>query len=76
MGRDKANDPATDTAYTNLLVAIQTGSQIAFDDLIVAELGLNPNNANDKKLMEELWAAAKGTQSIEAQAAYPGSAGW
>ena len=65
-----ADEAAADEQYTNLLEAVQTGNRNEFEDLC------NKKGINDDKVILELWAAAVGTMSKEAQAAYPGSAGW
>lgn len=59
-----------DEAYTDLLIAIQTGNRNAFEKIC------NDKSITDDEVILELWAAAVGSQSTEAQAAYPGSAGW
>ncbi len=72
---DRAGAPSNDD-YTELLETIQTGNRVKFESLCSAKLGLNPANPNDMRQILELWAAAVGTQTTEAQAAYPGSSGW
>ena len=66
----------TDEEYTNLLIAIQTGNRVAFETICHTKLGLDPSKKDDFHTILELWAAAVGTMSTDAQAAYPGSSGW
>ena len=67
-----ATAAAHNIKYTELLIAVQTGNFNKFEELCqaVTAPALSPHE------IKELWAAAVGTQSLEAQAAYPGSAGW
>ena len=67
---------ASDEEYTKLLEAIQTGNRVAFETMCHTKLALDPSKKDDLHTILELWAAAVGTQSLEAQAAYPGSSGW
>ena len=57
--------------YLKTLELVQTGNRTKFQELCFKEIG----NITDREV-DELWAAAKGCMSTEAQAAYPGSSGW
>ena len=57
------------TYYSDVLKAAERYSRSDFKDIC-------DNAKIDENLVDELWAAAAGTQSTEALSRYPGSAGW
>ena len=58
-----------DDQYKELLEVIQTGNKTKFEE-ICAKYDITG------RAVAELWAAAVGAMSTDAQAAYPGSSGW
>ena len=55
--------------YEDVLEAAESCNRTKFNT-VCGTANINPD------LVDELWAAAAGTQSTEALARYPGSAGW